>query len=148
MEIGSMEAITMELDIPIKVVGKERPRFNYAFKYAYTPRKTTDFEGKIAAHFDVYMKSLGLKAIEGPVRADVIFYIKVPKSWSKKKHYDALAKKLRPTKTPDVDNALKAVFDGLNNVAYLDDKQIVSGSFDKFYDIVDSINIKINEIKK
>jgi len=136
----------MDLTIPIKAVGKERPRFHPQFKYAYTPKKTKDFESKIAAYFSVYMNNNKLKIIEGYVRADVVFYIKVPKSWSKKKKQEALDGKIRPTKA-DADNQLKSLFDGLNNVAYEDDRQIVEGSFNKLYNEEDMISIKIVEIE-
>ncbi len=123
----------MDLSIPIKAVGKERPRFHPQFKYAYTPKKTKDFEATIAAYFSVYMRNNSLKTIEGYVRADTIFYIKIPKSWPKKKKKEALDGKIRPATTPDADNQLKSLYDGLNNVAYVDDKQIVEGSFSKLY---------------
>ena len=136
----------MEVCIPINAVGKERPRYSAWTKSMYTPMKTKNFENKIADYFSVYMHENGFKTIEGYVRADTIFYIKVPKSWPKKKKQEALDGKIRPATTPDVDNQLKSLYDGLNNVAYTDDKLIVEGSFSKLYHEEDLINIKIIEI--
>jgi len=136
----------MDLTIPIKAVGKERPRFHPQFKYAYTPKKTKDFEAAIAAHFSVYMRKHGYITEEGPVCVDMTVYNRVPASWSKKKKQQALSGKLRPVRTPDGDNILKAVLDGLNGVAYVDDKQVVQFHFNRLYNDKDLINIKISEL--
>ena len=39
----------------------------------------------------------------------------------------------RPTKKPDIDNAIKAIADALNGVAYYDDSQIVYIEATKHY---------------
>jgi Holliday junction resolvase RusA-like endonuclease len=38
-----------------------------------------------------------------------------------------------PTKKPDMDNVVKAIFDACNGVVYLDDKQVVKLSMMKRY---------------
>jgi Holliday junction resolvase RusA-like endonuclease len=45
----------------------------------------------------------------------------VPASWSGKKQRMALAGEVLPTSKPDVDNVVKAVFDGMNGVLWRDD---------------------------
>jgi Holliday junction resolvase RusA-like endonuclease len=40
---------------------------------------------------------------------------------------------LRPKKTPDCDNVLKAIADALNKLAYSDDKNIVDCQIRKYY---------------
>lgn len=47
----------------------------------------------------------------------------IPKSWTRAKKAEAAAGKLAPGK-PDIDNILKVVLDGLNGIAYEDDKQV------------------------
>ena len=135
----------MDLTIPIKAVGKERPRFHPQFKYAYTPKKTKDFEALIAAYGAVYMRDHGLSVSEGYIDVDLTIHNKVPASWSKKKTKDALDGLIRPTKG-DLDNQLKAILDGLNGVAYVDDKQVVQFRAVRLYDLSDTINIKLKEL--
>jgi Holliday junction resolvase RusA-like endonuclease len=135
----------MDLTIPIKAVSKERPRFHPQFKYAYTPKKTKDFESVIAAYGAVYMRDHGLSVSEGYIDLDLTIYNKVPASWSKKKTKDALDGLIRPTKG-DLDNQLKSIMDGLNGVAYFDDKQVVQFRAVRLYDLSDTINIKLKEL--
>jgi Holliday junction resolvase RusA-like endonuclease len=136
----------MDLTIPIKAVGKERPRFHPQFKYAYTPKKTKDFENQIATHFSIYMRNNGFEMEEGAVCVDITVFNKIPNSWTKKRKRDALMGDIRPIRTPDGDNILKAILDGLNDVAYIDDKQVVQFHFNRLYDEEDLINIKINPL--
>ena len=56
----------------------------------------------------------------------------IPKSWTRAKKAEAMAGKLPPGK-PDIDNILKVVLDGLNDVAYEDDKQVVLTQCKKVY---------------
>ena len=134
------------MSIKLKAVGKERPRWSSKHKYTYTPKKTKKFEKLIADSFFVFMKKKGFKTIEGPAYVGLTVHDKVPVSWSKKNKIDALTGKVRPTKTPDSDNILKAVLDGLNKIAYVDDKQVVEFSFERWYAEVELIKIVVNEI--
>jgi Holliday junction resolvase RusA-like endonuclease len=52
-------------------------------------------------------------------------YYGVPKSKSKKVAADMLNGHILPTKKPDIDNIAKIILDGLNGIAWDDDKQIV-----------------------
>lgn len=135
----------MELQIPIKAVSKERPRFHPQFKYAYTPKKTKDFENLIASYCAVYMRRNGLSVSESYIDVDLVIYNKVPSAWSKKKTKEALDGLIRPTKG-DLDNQLKAILDGLNGVAYVDDKQVVQFRATKLYHHEDMINIKLKDL--
>lgn len=135
----------MELTIPIRAVGKERPRWCKRYNYAYTPKRTKDFEEKIAAYAAVYMRNNQISVSETYIDFDLIVYNKVPKSWSQKKTKDALSGVIRPTKG-DLDNQLKSILDGLNGVAYVDDRQVVQFRATKLYDYEDSIKIKIKEL--
>ncbi len=59
-------------------------------------------------HFD--------EPFNGPVALSLAFFLKRPKSRRKDNYVMT---------TPDLDNLEKAFLDGLNEVAYLDDKQVV-----------------------
>lgn len=73
---------------------------------------------------------------------DAIFQI--PKSWTRVKKADAAAGKLAPGK-PDIDNILKVVLDGLNGIAYEDDKQVVLVQCRKTYstDLAPGIGVHV-----
>lgn len=102
------------LSIPIKPKPKGRPRF--ARGRAYTPKETVDFEAAIAAAW----RSSGGPCFDGPVSVTCEFY---------KERIDVVITELDPaTKSPlrgDLDNYLKAVMDGLNKVAFDDDRQVL-----------------------
>lgn len=54
----------------------------------------------------------------------------------------------RPDKKPDIDNILKIVLDGLNGVAYADDKQVIEVRCRKFYSVSSGyLKISVSEIK-
>ena len=88
--------------------------------WSYTPKKVTKWEDKVKEeaekHFPV--------PISGPVALTIGFYLSRPKS-RKKENYVPV--------TPDLDNLEKAILDGLNEVAYEDDKLVVVKSAAKFY---------------
>ena len=58
----------------------------------------------------------------------------IPKSFSKAKREKAIAWEIAPQTKPDLDNVVKAVLDGLNGVAYADDKQVTRLQIEKLYD--------------
>tara|TARA_R110002110_G_scaffold265608_1_gene481483 strand:- start:475 stop:792 length:318 start_codon:yes stop_codon:yes gene_type:complete len=78
---------------------------------------------------------------ESLLSVDIGFYIGMPKSWSKKK------KKLKNGQycdnNADVDNYLKAILDSLNEVVYIDDRQIVEISARKIYSDQPCIKFKM-----
>jgi Holliday junction resolvase RusA-like endonuclease len=93
------------------------------FSRMATPDKTVAYEGLIA-HAG-HQAMAGRPLIEGPVAVVVDMRCQVPASWSKKKQAQALIGEVRPVTKPDQDNVLKAIFDGLNGVAWKDDVQVV-----------------------
>lgn len=62
--------------------------------------------------------------IDVPVELDVVVYREPPKSWSKKKKKEALDGLIVPETRPDLDNYLKSILDGLNEVAFTDDNLV------------------------
>ena len=114
-----------------KPQGKARPRF--ANGHTYTPKQTTDYERQIKNAF----RAAGGQMIESE---GVIIEIDV---YYKKTATDK--KKTSPTKKPDIDNICKIVLDGLNGVAYADDKQVVSLIANKYFAIkgVERVEVRI-----
>lgn len=114
--------------VPGKVQGKARPRFSHRSGTVYTPGKTKSYERQIA---EAYEAQRG-PCFEGAVMVTVEAVFSVPKSWTRTKKAEAAAGKLAPGK-PDIDNILKVVLDGLNGIAYDDDKQVTVVQCKKSY---------------
>lgn len=71
----------------------------------------------------------------------------VPSSWPKTKKAQALAGTIRPTTKPDQDNVLKAIFDGLNGVAWRDDVQVVDITSRKRYAPLPGVYVEITPVE-
>jgi len=63
----------------------------------------------------------GIKYNDAPVRAFIIAYMEIPKSYSDARRKRCMANEHMPTR-PDVDNIAKAVLDGCNGIVYKDDR--------------------------
>jgi len=127
----------------MKAVGKERPRWCFKHQYAYTPKKTKEFEEKFSQFVVLYMKQNQMKITDGPVAINIVVYKKVPKSWSKKKKEAALNKEIRPIVKPDNDNIEKIIWDSLENTLYTNDSVIVDNVCRKFYGEKNIIHLSI-----
>ncbi len=117
----------IEILIEGEAVGKGRPRVyrNHGITRAVTPEKTRNYEAKIKA---AYIEKYGNR-IEYPDQAlniRLLISVGIPKSTAKKKRENMLSDRIRPTKKPDIDNVIKIILDGLNGLAYEDDKQVVA----------------------
>lgn len=97
--------------MPHKPIAKGRPRLGRRGR-VFTPQRTLEAEAAIASSWD------GPK-FEGPVKLHVTFrYDEMVVTVEK---YPEGTSRLRG----DVDNYLKTVMDGLNGVAWIDDKQVL-----------------------
>ena len=120
------------LEINIRPIPKQRPRLS---KFAvYTPKKTADYEKLIAYEWKRRYKNLILK---GAVKLDLLFCFKKAKSCKKDYH----------TQRPDIDNLEKAILDGLNKTAFVDDCQVVEIKSQKVFSDVDKIVITVTELE-
>lgn len=99
-----------EITVTGEPVPKQRPRMARS-GHVYTPGRTKHQEAEIAL---AWVRKYGGLKTDKPVKIECLFYMKKAKA----------CRDEVPQKRPDVDNLLKTVFDGLNNVAYFDDKQI------------------------
>ena len=133
----------IELVVPGDPMGKQRPKFNRWTKSAHTPEKTMSYETYVK---ELYVNNR-LPMLEGYIRIDITAFYKIPKSTSKKKRQQMLNNELLPDKKPDVDNVAKIICDALNTIAYLDDKQIVSLSVNKFYGEQPRVVVKLSNCK-
>lgn len=119
------------IEINARPIPKARPRLS---KFAvYTPKKTADYEKLIAYEWKRRYKNLILK---NAVKLDLLFCFKKAKSCKKDYH----------TQRPDIDNLEKAILDGLNKIAFVDDCQVVEMKSKKVFSDTDKILITVTEL--
>lgn len=128
--------------IPGDPKGKERPRFGRG--RAYTAEGTRAYEEQVG--WLAKQELRGRPPIMIPVVMHLRAHFAIPKGWPLTKRQAALIGLIRPTCGPDIDNIVKAVADGLNHIAYRDDKQIVSVNASKVYGASPMVVVTIKEI--
>lgn len=141
-----MNAYTNEYEFTVygHPTPKERPRFNHYTKTPYTPHKTQAYE--TAVRYSFLAKFKKPRKAEGYIEMRLQAYFEPPKSVSKTIRESMLLGEIRPDKRPDADNIIKAICDALNGLAYLDDKQVVSISLDKWYGEKEKVVVWIGEV--
>jgi Holliday junction resolvase RusA-like endonuclease len=126
-----MSAVTFV--VPGQPQGKGRAKIVKidGFSRMATPAKTLAYEGLVAHAANAALA--GRPPLQGPVHVRMVVACQVPTSWSQKKQRAALNGAVFPTTKPDVDNVVKAVFDGCNGVLWKDDVQVVQLTLYKHY---------------
>lgn len=99
-----------QIEIKGEPVAKARPRMTKT-GHIYTPAKTKHQEAEITL---AWVRKYDKIRLENAVGIEVTFNMKKPQK----------TKDRYVLKRPDIDNLLKTVLDGLNGVAYIDDKQV------------------------
>lgn len=129
--------------VPGEPVGKGRPRIGRVGNHArmFTPAKTASYEGLIALAGTEAMD--GRVLLDCPVMVEMRIVLAIPASKSKKFKAQALAGEVFPTKKPDMDNVIKAIYDGLNGVVWKDDVQVVDAFVRKRYGEVPGVHVRI-----
>lgn len=133
--------------VPGVPVGKGRPKVSTRggkFARMYTPEKTASYESLVALAARQAMA--GMPLFDGPVEVVMAILLPVPASWSKKKQAEALRGVLLPTKKPDADNVVKAIFDGINGVVWHDDVQVCGLLMVKRYAAVPGVHVRIQPV--
>ena len=133
----------VSFEVPGEPKGKGRPRFSTKTGRAFTPQDTLNYENLVK--FQYKMKAID-QYTENPIKATIICYYSIPKSFSKKKRELALCGFLRPTKKPDADNCGKAILDALNGIAYQDDRQVVILIVEKYYGEKPFVKVDLEEL--
>ncbi len=98
--------------------------------WSFTPKKVKVWETAVKEEAEKHFT----EPFNGPVALSLAFYMKRPKS-RKKDNYVMT--------TPDLDNLEKAFLDGLNDVAYGDDKQVVVKNAVKKYIITGEPRVEV-----
>ncbi len=127
-----------------EVVGKQRPRASSqgGFVRMYTPTKTVNYESRIAYAWTQKYGEFNFER-DKAVSVTITIYVPIPKAFSKKKRVLALNNEIKPTTKPDIDNVCKSVLDGLNKIAFADDKQVYKLSAVKVYAVMPKLEINI-----
>lgn len=122
-------------------VAKGRPRLG---RYGtYTPKKTQEYEEYVKMCW--VAKYGSIQPSEQPLEMNIVFYMPIPKSYSKKQRAEMLNGRIKHTKKPDIDNLIKSVLDALNGLAYADDSQIIKVTAVKRYAETGSTELTIKE---
>ena len=109
----------VEFTVPGPCVAKPRPRFSSKTGRTYTPNNGHKYEKLVRECYgDNYYFD------DKFIKIKISVYFTVPKSYNKQKTKNALDGKIFPTKA-DLDNYVKTICDGLNGVAFRDDRYIV-----------------------
>lgn len=127
------------ITIPGQPVAKGRARVTRK-GWAYTPKKTRDYEGIVKQLAKAAMK--GHRILTGAVEVSILAIMRVPVSWSSKKREAAFRGGLRPITKPDLDNLVKNL-DAMNGVVWKDDAQIVGLEAVKQYGVEPRLEIKV-----
>ena len=106
-----------------EAIGQGRPRFKRvgAGVRTYDPEKSMTYKNLV--HFSA-LPHRPEKLLTGAISLHLTIHVPTPQSWSKKKKSFALLGTILPTTKPDCDNVAKGIADALNQIIYVDDKQI------------------------
>lgn len=129
--------------IPGQPQGKGRPRIGRVGLHArlFTPAKTVSYEGLVA--HSASMAMAGRPMLDVAVAVRLWIDCQIPASWSHKKQRQALAGELYPATKPDIDNVVKAVFDGLNGTLWRDDVLVVDCRVRKRYAATPGVRVEV-----
>lgn len=113
--------------------GQGRPHATAArgFVTVYKAAKDRTYEKSIGVIARTAMAGRG--PYEGPLVLSLRFRLPIPKSQTKRTRSLMAAGQIAPTVKPDLSNAVKAIEDAMNGIAYIDDVQIVRGVQEKIY---------------
>lgn len=131
--------------VPGQPQGKGRPRIGRVGNHArmFTPEKTVNYENLVKVKAEEAMG--GRPLFQGPCKVVIGVFLQVPASWSKKKREAALAGDIHPTTKPDLDNVVKVLFDGMNEVVWRDDVQVVDLKTTKRYSLTPGLVVGVEE---
>ena len=139
--------MNIEFEIKGKVKAKQSVKFANmgGFTKKYTPADIKEYANWVRLCFINKYPAWDINNYAGKqLKAEINVYEYIPKSFSKKKHKQALAGQIRPIVKPDCDNIAKNINDALNGIIFPDDKQIVSLSVNKYYSDNEYVNVKIS----
>lgn len=126
------------LTLPIRAIGKERPRFA---GHAYTPARTASTEALIAAE---WVAAKLPRNLDGALRLYVRATYRVPASRQKGARKVEIGEPY--DQTPDCDNVWKLCADALQGVAYESDRRIADAGIAQVWGDRDSLTITLAQM--
>ena len=124
--------------------GQGRPRFN-RMGGAYKTSEDKAYERALCMAY--WAKYTGAPMMQGPLAVKIEMVVQIPQSKSKREKALMLSGEIKPTIKPDVDNAVKAILDALNGVAFPDDKAVTTLFVKKRYGATPGVLVEIEEEK-
>lgn len=129
---GESECVQYIFQFDLPPFAKERPRMTVmgrgkrSFVKAYTPERTKEYETRVRA---LALEQMGVDGVEKipahqPIHISCVFCMPRPAARKRDQYH---------LTTPDLDNMLKAILDGLQGALLEDDKSVVSLSATKRY---------------
>lgn len=137
-----------EFEVEGRIKPKQSTRFAKIcnFVRTYTPADVKCYSNWVKLCFKQAYPDF--KPLEGAVRLRIDVNFVIPKSYTKKKLQMIEEGCMCPTVKPDCDNICKQIADSLNNLAWLDDKQIVNLEVRKRFANRDYVVINFEEWRK
>ena len=126
----------IRVEIPGRIVAKQSVRFSRSGRH-YQPGEVTNYHAR-CAHFG-QIAMAGQAPYNGACKVIILIVLAIPTSWSKKRK----ARHNWCTVRPDLDNACKAVLDGLKGVVFDDDRQVVQLEMQKLYGQHDRVVVHV-----
>lgn len=130
--------MTYQFEVPGRPQPKQSVRFARGAVRAYQPAKIVNFHALVAT----FAKQAIPAPLEGAIHLRLSIVLRTPASWSKKRK-SALN---YATVRPDLDNSSKAFMDGMNGIAWIDDKQVVDLHVTKAYGNRDAVVVTVTEL--
>ena len=124
--------------VPGEVRGQGRPRTTIRGGYASIYDSPEDKANKhnIQLYASEAMRAIGSNLIASPkkgISVEILCYLKVPETMSKKRKEMAYRGEIRPLRKPDLDNVMKAVLDACNGIVWVDDKEVTEAMICRYY---------------
>lgn len=123
----------VRFEIPVKPIPKGRPRLGAG--HVYTPKRTKTFEDQVRFLCRAAFNAQGVKPFDKGVCVYVRFCFK-----GNKDGYNY-------TTPADIDNLEKSLFDGMNSIAYKDDRQIVFVQAHKVWEMEDCVKVWVSDYR-
>lgn len=117
----------IRIEIDGEPIPAARPRISG--KRCYQPKRNVEYRQRVQMAASAAMK--GAAPLEGSISATIRLYRKIKRT---------------ARIFGDVDNHLKALFDGLNQIVFVDDAQIVRCVVEKFSDTRPRVEIEVTEL--
>jgi Holliday junction resolvase RusA-like endonuclease len=135
----------IQVVIPGPPQGKGRPRVGKVGAHArlFTPPKTLAYESLVAHEASLALD--GAPLLQGPVIVSMHLWCQIPKSFTKRERLAIHEGHKRPTTKPDIDNVVKAIFDGFNGTLWGDDVQVVELQVVKHYGETPRVVVNVKE---